>query len=701
MTEVPPDDGGLRRGLLLRTAMEILREAARAIPANEVIAAVAGRLMLTPHERSLNNSGRPRFDAFLAWGSGWAKGAGWITKSKGGWTLTPAGAQALTTYSDDVLVKTARQIYLEQGSRKSAPSGAPDYRQQLLLDAIDAVPEGFWTAFKDLADLSGIPAATVDEYVQSLDSGNWYRVLRIDGSLPSDSPRTPMQRELLQSEGVEFAEAGTASQGQRVTAADLREYVGSPTAGARAWLIRGQSSASGQVVKSWLRDGVVGVDATRLRPLTPGVPLNELRAIIESDFDHLSYDQRQERVAAYHAFLNRMRIGDLVVTRAAGSIHVGRVEGQPALTSDLESRQELQRRVSWQSIALPVEELPDVLRDRLKSPGVVLDLTDLLEAIEELGVAGRGPAVAATAEPVLPDLPAALVDRLLVGKEWLEDLVELLRLRRQVVLHGPPGTGKTYLALEVSEALTSPENVTLVQFHPAYSYEDFFEGYRPSAVSEDGRVGFQLTPGPFRKLVERAREDPHQAYVLVIDEMNRANLAKVFGELYFLLEYRNRSIDLTYSSGDARQTGFTLPRNVYIIGTMNTADRSIALVDAAIRRRFAFLSLHPDDSHVRETLRKWLARRSLPTTPADLLAELNSRIPDPDFKIGPSYLMTDECGNEKGLARIWRTGILPVLQEFHIADGTNVEQRYGLASLRQAVASHQMSQAPAPDDPAV
>ena len=174
-------------------------------------------------------------------------------------------------------------------------------------------------------------------------------------------------------------------------------------------------------------------------------------------------------------------------------------------------------------------------------------------------------------------------------------------------------------------------------------------------------------------------------YVLIIDEINRGNLAKIFGELYFLLEYRNENVDLLYATDD--DIGFTLPENVFLIGTMNTADRSIALVDAAMRRRFAFVSLHPSEPPTDQVLRRWLAASSgLDAGVADLLDELNRRIEDPDFKIGPSYFMRKAVHEPGGLERAWRTAILPLLEEHHYGDGTDVRARYGLDAIRARVA---------------
>ena len=238
------------------------------------------------------------------------------------------------------------------------------------------------------------------------------------------------------------------------------------------------------------------------------------------------------------------------------------------------------------------------------------------------------------------------------------------------------------MAQRLAWHLTDRSAVKLVQFHPSYSYEDFFEGFRPSPGG-DGTLSFELRPGPFRRIVEAAWQDPSTPYVLIIDEINRANLAKVFGELYFLLEYRDQSVSLLYSQGD--EDDFTLPENVFVIGTMNTADRSIALVDAAMRRRFAFVPLHPADEPVRGLLSRWLARQGMPAEPAELLAALNRRITDADFAVGPSYLMRSNVNTEQGVERVWRTAILPLLEELHFGDGVDVAGTYGLAALRRGL----------------
>ena len=141
-----------------------------------------------------------------------------------------------------------------------------------------------------------------------------------------------------------------------------------------------------------------------------------------------------------------------------------------------------------------------------------------------------------------------------------------------------------------------------MQLHPSYAYEDFVRGFRPTL--RDGQPRFELMDGPLLWAAKRARAESKEKHYLVIDEINRGNVAKVFGELYFLLEYRDEKMRLQYQSHSGET--FALPGNLYIIGTMNTADRSIALVDLALRRRFNFIDFHPEEEPVKGVLRRWL-----------------------------------------------------------------------------------------------
>ena len=262
-------------------------------------------------------------------------------------------------------------------------------------------------------------------------------------------------------------------------------------------------------------------------------------------------------------------------------------------------------------------------------------------------------------EPTEVDLHT-LANDLWLPVGFLENIQTLLEDKLQVIFQGPPGTGKTYVAQKLAEHLAgSKERVTLVQFHPSYAYEDFVQGFRPALVN--GQPGFKLRDGPLLKAAERARQAPDGKHFLVIDEINRGNLAKVFGELYFLLEYRDSEMDLQYSDQDKK---FSLPENLYIIGTMNTADRSIALVDLALRRRFYFVEFHPDDDPVKSVLRSWLSEKATGMEwVADVVERANDRLrEDRHAAIGPSYFMKDDIDDDM-VKRIWRHSVLPYIEE--------------------------------------
>lgn len=257
-----------------------------------------------------------------------------------------------------------------------------------------------------------------------------------------------------------------------------------------------------------------------------------------------------------------------------------------------------------------------------------------------------------------PDPIPGLANELLVAERELREIVALMDAKRQVIFYGPPGTGKTFLALKLARALAGdPDRVRIVQFHPSYAYEDFVEGYRPRL--QNGQPGFELVDGPLKKVAAAAAGDSENTYYLIIDEVNRGNVAKVLGELYFLLEYRDEKAELLYSG-----TGFSLPRNLRIIGTMNTADRSIALMDAALRRRFGFIAFFPDQPPMEGLLRRWLTRNKPDMLwVAAVVDAVNVQLADRNSAVGPSYFLRAGLDDER-MERIWRHEIRPYLEEF-------------------------------------
>lgn len=471
----------------------------------------------------------------------------------------------------------------------------------------------------------------------------------------------------------------------------------------RAWLVR-PSEGGADLVDNWLADGYVSLSAKMLGTVEPGASLTDVSVAVDSGYLHLDASQREATTTAYHLFLSVMKDDDLVATLVGGQLHLGVIGSAAYFTEVGGSR--LRRDVTWTAEAVSADDVDAPIPGLLDQQGTVIDLTggyDVLAALvdqqpgpddDEEGEPERDPRPAST--PSLPKVSDEVAASLHIDREALQQIVDLLQRRNQIVLYGPPGTGKTYLAKELARHLVGdPSRVRLVQFHPSYSYEDFFEGYRPVETA-NGQPSFQLKSGPLKLLAEEARleENRANAFILIVDEMNRANLAKVFGELYFLLEYRRESVRLQYRP----ETPFQLPPNIFIIGTMNTADRSIALVDAAIRRRFPFFELHPSEAPVNSVLERYLAANHLTDGRAGLLAELNDRIGEAghDLQIGPSYLMRSDIRSASDIDLVWRYDIMPLLEEHYYGQlhRNTIRERFGIDSIRKAVAGRNLSGEP-------
>lgn len=254
----------------------------------------------------------------------------------------------------------------------------------------------------------------------------------------------------------------------------------------------------------------------------------------------------------------------------------------------------------------------------------------------------------------------------------LERVVTLLGDKGQVIFHGPPGTGKTFVARKLAEHLAGTDgSVELVQFHPSYSYEDFVQGFRPAA---DG-TGFTLRDGPLLRAAARADESPHGTHILIIDEINRGNLAKVLGELYFLLEYRKEEIALQYSD-----IPFRLPKNLWVIGTMNTSDRYIAIVDGALRRRFYFVPFFPSEAPVDRVLRRWLEDKPHLGWVGDVVDRANELLADRQAAVGPSHFMRPGL-DEEWVELIWEHSVLPYIAEQLFGQEDRLPE-FSLAALR-------------------
>ena len=261
-------------------------------------------------------------------------------------------------------------------------------------------------------------------------------------------------------------------------------------------------------------------------------------------------------------------------------------------------------------------------------------------------------------------------------EENYNKLVALLKFKRNIILQGAPGVGKTYAAKRLAYSLIGAEDnskIAMVQFHQNYSYEDFVMGYRPT------ENGFELRNGVFYEFCQKARNDLEHNYYFIIDEINRGNLSAIFGELLMLIEsdYRNKPVTLVYKKDEQ----FSVPPNVYIIGMMNTADRSIAMIDYALRRRFSFFTMNPGfDSDGFKRMQSDIDN----SVYNDLIAEiksLNSEIAQDDslgegFCIGHSYFVYDNnCRTdvEVWLKNVVEYDILPMLNEYWFDEKTKAD----------------------------
>jgi len=259
-----------------------------------------------------------------------------------------------------------------------------------------------------------------------------------------------------------------------------------------------------------------------------------------------------------------------------------------------------------------------------------------------------------------------------IDSEKYDSIASVLKRKKNIILEGAPGVGKTFIAKRLAYSLIGRKDnskIKLIQFHQNYSYEDFIEGYRPT------EKGFKLEKGIFYNFCELAKNDPDNNYYMVIDEINRGNLSKIFGELLMLIENDKRGLEYKLTLAYSKEE-FYIPDNLYIIGLMNTADRSLALIDYALRRRFSFIRIEPsfdNELFIQEFNKKFDVQFN---SIIDIIKSINNDIEKDKslgsgFEIGHSYFLPklkNEKGNKKDLEDIIRFEIIPLLEEYWYDD---------------------------------
>ena len=377
------------------------------------------------------------------------------------------------------------------------------------------------------------------------------------------------------------------------------------------------------------------------------------------------YSYKNSALATWQ-FANEIKTGDIVFVKKGRRLIVGRGIVESDYVFDAERAEYCHvRRVCWTH------------KGEWEHPGLAVmkaltEITAYTEYVDKLETLITGEDEADTIQEELaveypPYSKEDFLGEVFLTESQYNTIASLIKYHKNIILQGAPGVGKTYCAKRLAYSLIGVKDtsrVMMVQFHQSYSYEDFVMGYRPS------REGFDLVPGPFYQFCKNAQDDDENDYYFLIDEINRGNLSKIFGELLMLIERdkRGEQLRLLYSN-----ELFTVPKNVHIIGMMNTADRSLALIDYALRRRFAFYELSPAfDSAGFATIIQSANNQKF-THLVSVIKELNDAIGQDEalgkgFCIGHSYLCVDSPVNDEWVSNVIEYEILPLLEEYWFDD---------------------------------
>lgn len=393
---------------------------------------------------------------------------------------------------------------------------------------------------------------------------------------------------------------------------------------------------------------------------------------------NLSY---QNAIHATWQFANEMKVGDIIFVKKGRSQLIGRgiVTSDYFYDSEAEEYNHI-RTVNWTHHG----EWPYPGKAAMKTLTDVTPYIDVVEKLKNIFDDDTSEDVEEVEKSYSSYTKEDFLNDVFMSEEEYERLRSVLVFKKNIILQGARGVGKTYAAKRLAYSLIGEKNaerVKMVQFHQSYSYEDFIMGFRPSDI------GFELRKGTFYNFCKRAELDAVNDYFFIIDEINRGNLSKIFGELFMLLENDKRGASLQLVYSDEK---FSIPDNLYIIGMMNTADRSLAMLDYALRRRFAFFELQPGfDTDGFKTYQSNINNRKLDNLIA-CVKNLNYAIATDEslgegFCIGHSYFcnLTPESVNDQVISNIVEYELIPLLKEYWFDEPTLV--REWSESLRSAI----------------
>lgn len=407
--------------------------------------------------------------------------------------------------------------------------------------------------------------------------------------------------------------------------------------------------------------GIMGLGWREIGDFSQYSSKEEMKAAMKEKID----PTRPYKNAAHATwqFLQEMKPGDIVFAKKGMHSVIGRGVVTSEYIYDSEDPEYPNiRKVNWTNTGdweHPGQAVMKTLTDITSYTDYVAKLNALIDVNEDEDDVEPE-------ETAFPEYtPEKFLEEVYMDGDSYDTLVELIRMKRNVILQGAPGVGKTFAAKRLAYSMMGCKDqnrVMMVQFHQSYTYEDFIEGFRPSSTSNN----FEIKKGAFANFCQKAAEEPDNEYFFIIDEINRGNLSKIFGELFMLIENdkRGNALQLLYS-GDK----FSVPPNLYIIGMMNTADRSLAMLDYALRRRFAFFEMKPGFES--EGFRDYKMAFANPKFDSliDCVENLNTVIAADDslgegFCIGHSYFCNLSVITDKALSNIVEYEMVPLLKEY-------------------------------------